>query len=257
MTKNEEKEESAVERDAYPELDVLDAIYRRRSVRKYKSIPIDIDLAARLVDAAIRAPSAGNLQSWKFVYVSDRETRHKISEACFDQHWMNTAPAHIVVCSDPSKLAKFYGVRGELKYSIQECAAAIENLILAAEKYGLGTCWVGAFDENKLKSVLGIPDGVNVEAVITVGYPDEKPSEPHKYKLHEKFYIESWGAGLRDALSAMREYAWSFENKIKKKRAELKEDNSVKRAFLQDKIAEGLEKGKGFLGRVKQKIKKE
>ncbi len=105
-------------------MDVYEAVLRRRSIRKYMDQPVEWEKLGKVIDAGRLAPSAGNLQAWKFVVVTEKELRKQVSEACLKQYWMQTAPAHIVVCAEITKLSRFYGIRGERLYSIQSCAAA-------------------------------------------------------------------------------------------------------------------------------------
>ena len=89
---------------------------------------------------------------WKFILIRDKDTINKLAEAALQQLWIASAPFIIVVSSETEKLNQFYGVRGERLYSIQNCAAAIQNMLLAAHALGLASCWVGAFDENIIKT---------------------------------------------------------------------------------------------------------
>ncbi len=127
-----------------------ECIKTRRSVRKYKDKQVDWDLITNILDAGKFAPSAGNIQNWKFIVVRKEDVIKKLAKASFDQDWMEDAPVHIVVVGEPEKASRFYGARGERLYTIQSCAAAVENMLLVANELGLGSCWVGAFDESKV-----------------------------------------------------------------------------------------------------------
>lgn len=174
-------------------MDVFELIKKRRSIRSYKRIAVEKDKIAKILEAGHYAPSAGNLQSWKFIVVKDKTTRDKVVEAALNQTWMSTAPVLIVVCANLEKIAKYYSTRGERLYAVQECAAAIQNMLLAAEELGLATCWVGAFDEVSLKRTLDIPDSARPQAIITLGYAGEKVPVPSKYKLRDVVYFEKYG----------------------------------------------------------------
>lgn len=173
-------------------LNMIDAIYTRRSIRKYQDLPIEWDKLGVIAECANQAPCSGNLQSSRFIIVIDGGTKKKIAEACLQQTWMEKAPVHFVVCADIKKLGQFYGTRGERLYSVQDAAAAAQNALLAAHAFGLGTCWVSAFDEDMMKRILGIPDWARPQAIITMGYPNEHPPIPAKYKVEITTFLNSF-----------------------------------------------------------------
>jgi nitroreductase len=175
-------------------MDALDCILTRRSIRKYKDKPLPWELVVKVFDAGRLAPSSGNLQNWRFIIVREESIRKKIAEASLEQIWMETAPVHIVIIAMPEKAQRFYGVRGERLYTIQNCAAAAENMLLAAHALGLGACWVSAFDEDLMRSVLGLPEHAIPQAIITLGYADEQPEPPQKDRMFSKFFLDKWNA---------------------------------------------------------------
>ncbi|MGM5487983.1 MAG: nitroreductase family protein [Nanobdellota archaeon] len=180
-------------------METLDCIATRRSVRKYKTEDICMDDIGKILYAGHQAPSAGNLQNWKFVLVKNQETRLAIAEACYKQLWMADAPVHIVVCSRTEEVEQYYGVRGERLYSIQNCAAAIENMLIAATDLGFGSCWVGAFEEDGLRGAVGIPDNVRPQAVITIGFAAEIPKNPPwTCDIDSIVFLESYGNRLKN-----------------------------------------------------------
>jgi nitroreductase len=179
-------------------MDAIECLLTRRSVRKYLDIPVDWDKIGQILEAGRAAPCAGNLQNWKFIVVLDMEKRKKIAEASFHQFWMIKAPCHIVILAEPEASKRNYGMRGERLYAIQNCAAVAENMLLAAHAQGLGGCWVGAFDEEAVRAVLGIIAEARPQIIITIGYPDEKPIAPPKLKLENVVYLERWWARIKD-----------------------------------------------------------
>ena len=170
---------------------ILNVIKSRRSIRKYKAQDIPYEKVLEILEAGIWAPSSGNLQNWYFIVVKDPKKRKQLAEASMGQWFVYEAPVVIVVCSDTKKVEYFYGDRGKF-YAIQNVAAAIQNILLEAWSEGIGTCWVGAFDEKKVKEILEIPEDIEVHAIITMGYPDEKPSS-NRQPLREKVFFEKWG----------------------------------------------------------------
>ena len=163
----------------------------RRSVRDYKDKKINIADLNQILDAARYAPSAGNLQNWRFIIVENEEKRKKLAEACLDQEFVAKVPVVIVVCDDSEDVVRHYGRRGKL-YSIQNCSIVIQNIMLKANDLGIGSCWVGAFDEDKIKALLKVPDSIRVEAIITLGYSNDKAEMPRRYDLKDLVYFEEW-----------------------------------------------------------------
>jgi len=150
-------------------MEVLEAIKIRRSVRKYKSDPIPEDVLQRLKDSLRFAPSACNFQPWKFVMVTDAELRKSLAAAACDQRFIADAPLIVAGCGFPEKSYHKMGGSGN---SIDiDLSIALDHLTLAAAAEGLGTCWIGAFDEGAVKKVLGVPKKVKVVALTPVGYP--------------------------------------------------------------------------------------
>ena len=173
-------------------MDVYECIKSRRSIRKFKDKPIEWEKIIRILDSGRLAPSSGNLQNWKFVLIKDEANRKKLADAALKQRWMETAPAHIVVCSQPEKAFRFYGTRGERLYSTQNCAAVAENMLLTAHSLGLGACWVGAFDDEMIRRAVGLPEEAHAHAIIVIGYPDESPPMPPKARIEHVTYLETW-----------------------------------------------------------------
>lgn len=208
-------------------MDVFDAIKKRRSIRRYLPVPVEWEKVGMILDAGRLAPSAGNLQDWKFIVVLDPETKKKITESCLQQHWMNEAPVYIVVCSDTKKVGRFYGDRGEKLYSVQNCAGAMENMFIAATALELGMAWVGAFEERMIRRALTIPENISVQAVLTLGYPDEIPREPAKYTLENVVFLEKWGNRVKDIVDLTGEYS-EYIRKALLKTKKLVEDIKAK-----------------------------
>ncbi len=196
-------------------MDTLECIATRRSIRRFLDIPVEFEKVGNVLDAGRYAPSAGNLQDWKFILVTDENSRNEIGKACVEQFWIATAPIHIIVCTDPDKTKRFYGASGT-RYSIQNGAAAVQNMLLAAHDQGLGGCWVGAFEEVAIKRLLGIPENIIVHAVIPLGYPDEKVPVPLRTSLEHCTFIESWGNRIKDIAAYMEWYGEHVQKAIKK-----------------------------------------
>ena len=144
---------------------------QRRSVRRFKGDVVPREKLNRLLECAVMAPSAGNVQPWRFLVLSERTTREKLVRAALNQRWMLEAPVMIVVLADLARAASAYGDRGRELYAVQDTAAAVQNLLLAAVDMGLGACWVGAFSEAEASRSLGLPDYLRPVALVPVGVP--------------------------------------------------------------------------------------
>jgi len=179
-------------------MDTYECIKTRRSIRRYQDKPVPWDDISTILDAGRLAPSSGNLQNWKFIVVQDKDKKAKIAEAALKQHWIVKASTIIVICAEPEKAKRYYGDRGEKLYTIQNCAAAVQNMLLEATNLGLGSCWVGAFDEEKVKRIIGTEKQVKILALVTIGYAADIPDEPAKFPLEVVTYIESWRRKIKD-----------------------------------------------------------
>jgi len=174
-------------------MDVFECIKTRRSIRKYLPDPVKEEDLVKILDAARWAPSAGNLQPWEFIIVRDPEKKKAIARAALNQDFIAEAPIVIVVCANIPRTSSVYGTRGATLYCIQDTAAAIQNMLLAAHALGYGTCWVGAFRENEVKKILHIPEEVRPVAIIPLGRPGERPYPRRRYSLTEIVYEEEYG----------------------------------------------------------------
>ena len=143
----------------------------------------------RILEAARLAPSAANKQEWRFVVVRDKEKRQKLSEAAKNQRFVAEAPIVIVCCAETD----YHEMTcGQLCYPI-DVAIAIDHMTLIAVEEGLGTCWIGAFFEDKVKSMLNIPDDIRVVELLTLGYPkDDSIKEKSRLALERIVKWETW-----------------------------------------------------------------
>jgi nitroreductase len=145
-------------------VDVYEAIEKRKSVRAYESKPVAKEVLVKLLEAARIAPSAGNVQPWHFIVVTDSEKRKVLSKGAFAK-FLNEAPAVIVACGDTKVSSEWYAV---------DTSLALENIALAAVGEGLGTCFVGSFKEENVKAALKIPQNFSVIAMLAVGYSADR-----------------------------------------------------------------------------------
>jgi len=158
-------------------VDFYEVIRTRRSIRSYKSDPIPDEVLMRVLEAARIAPSGSNRQPWKFIIVKSEELKKKVAAACHNQMFIAEAPVVIVACGYNIHYNRG-GYMGDLSMLV-DVSIAFTHLILAARAEGLGTCWIGSFDNEEVKKILGIPRDVNVVAITPLGYPrDEGFGEP-------------------------------------------------------------------------------
>lgn len=163
--------------------ETLETIWKRRSVRKYTPDPIPEDDLKLILEAARRAPTGANRQNWRMIVVTDAEVRAKTAEACSNQIWMADAPVILCLVTLPGEGS----VNG---------AIVLDHAILAAASLGYGTCWVGAYDEAKVKDVLEIPEDHGIVCLTPVGVPAEQPDERSRKSPDELFMRERFGAPL-------------------------------------------------------------
>jgi len=164
-------------------MSVLEVIQDRRSVRIYKKDPIPEESLLRVLEAARLAPSGKNLQPWKFVVVQDSSLKKKLAKASNQQDFIADAPLIIVACGFPDECYRSLG--RYMKSWPVDVTIALEHLILQAQEEGLGTCWIGSFEEEEIKSLLGVPEQVRVLALTPLGYPDEVPEFRGRKSIEE------------------------------------------------------------------------
>jgi nitroreductase len=184
-------------------MDIFEAIRRRRSIRRFRDKPVEDAMLRQILEAVRQAPSWANLQCWRFIVVKEASIKEKIGELSYVESFFATrgyktnparkglaeAPIVIVACADPSQS----GVLWDQHYYMTDLGLAAQNLMLAARGLGLGTVFVGVFDEGKLRTLLKIPSTIRIVGLIPLGYPrDEKKEGPPRRPLHEIVFYEQW-----------------------------------------------------------------
>lgn len=150
-------------------MDFYEVIKTRRSVRSYKPDPVPEEIVRRVLDAARIAPSGSNRQPWKFILVTNPEMKRKLVPLCEGQSFIAEAPILIIACGRNIRFNRG-SYMGDYSMLV-DVAIAVDHLTLAARAEGLGTCWIGSFDNRGIKKLLGIPEGVEVVALTPLGYP--------------------------------------------------------------------------------------
>jgi nitroreductase len=170
-------------------MDVYEAIRTRKSVRAYTEEDVPEEVMSRLLEAVRLAPSASNRQEWRFVLVRDATTRVKLAEAANRQRFVAQAAVVLACCAETDNHVM---PCGQLSYPI-DLAIAVDHITLCAAAEGLGTCWIGAFDEDKVRAILGIPPHIRVVALLPLGYPaDPRPAEKRRLPLEAIVKREQW-----------------------------------------------------------------
>ncbi|SKA77811.1 Nitroreductase [Caloramator quimbayensis] len=166
----------------------MDAIFNRKSIRKYKDIKVSDEIVNYLLKAAMQAPSAGNEQPWEFIVLRDKDVMKKITQVHPYSKMLLEADVAIVVCGDESK--EVY--KG---FWVQDCSAATENILIAAEDKGLGAVWLGVYPHmdraEAIKEILNLPESVIPLSIIPVGYPDEQKKAADRFNK-ERIHYDRW-----------------------------------------------------------------
>ncbi len=176
---------------------------RRISVRSFDPKPVKDKELLAIVEAARLAPSACNSQTWRFIAITDRKVIQKICveamRPVIPNKWLKQVPLLIVGCSKLDIISNRIGTKiTGIEYYQIDLGIAMEHMVLKATELGLGTCWIGWFDENKIKDILDIPKKIKVPAMLAVGYPRNKSAKKRNRKPIEKIvFSEKWGQSLK------------------------------------------------------------
>ena len=179
----------------------MNVIRSRRSVRKYLDTPVEREKITQCLEAARLAPSACNAQPWKFIVVDDPVLKAELAGQAFSGLYTVTrfaakAPVLIAIVSDPDWLPKAGGAVRKTDFHLTDIGIAGEHFVLRATDLGLGTCWLGWFDEKKAARTLGVPAGKRVEIMLSLGYPlsNEAGEVTRRKSLEEMSSFNGWRA---------------------------------------------------------------
>jgi len=168
-------------------MELMQAIRARRSIRNYLDSPVEEEKLLAVLEAGRLAPSARNMQDWRFIVVSDPATRQRLAEAARDQQFVAQAPLVIAACGTSDLVMTC----GQPAYAI-DVAIALDHMTLAAASLGLGSCWIGAFYEDRVKQILAVPPEVRVVALLPLGYPADMPAPRPRKSLENIAAREHW-----------------------------------------------------------------
>lgn len=173
-------------------MELRKAISARYSCRSYEDRPIDNSLLKDIIDTARQAPSASNRQEWRFVAVTDKDAIARITEKAGSQQWWAGAPVILACCAETDNHLM---TCGQPCYPI-DLAIIIDHITLLATDAGLGTCWVGAFNEDAVKEICGIPSEIRVVELLVMGYPADSAREKKRLELEDVLFLNQWKAPL-------------------------------------------------------------
>lgn len=166
-------------------MDFFELIRRRRSIRVYSQALVEPEKVQAVLEAARQAPSAGNLQAYEIYLVRDRDVRLALARAALEQWFISEAPLALVFCTHGQRAASRYGRRGVQLYALQDATIACTYAMLAATALGLGTVWVGAFDEEAVRRAMGAPEAHRPVAILPLGYAAEEPAATWRRPLDD------------------------------------------------------------------------
>jgi nitroreductase len=164
-------------------MNLYDIIKTRRSIRNYKGDDIPEEKLMKILEAARLAPSGKNGQPWRFVIVKEKKLREALVDACRGQKYLAQAPLVIAACGSDAEAYQKQG--GYMTSMVLDIGIAMEHLVLAATEEGLGTCWIGAFNENDVRKILNVPSNLRVVALTPLGFPDEAPGPKPRKELKD------------------------------------------------------------------------
>ena len=168
-------------------MNIMEAIRKRYSCRKYLNKQIEDEKLSQIFEAARLAPSAKNMQDWRFVVVTDKQTKHEVALAANEQMFIENAGAIIIACSNTD-----YVMRCGQQIGPIDVAIALEHICLQATEIGLATCWIGSFFPEKVRAVLGIPANIVVIELMALGYPADKQTQNKREPLENILCYEKW-----------------------------------------------------------------
>ncbi|CAK0744430.1 putative NADH dehydrogenase/NAD(P)H nitroreductase AF_0226 [Gammaproteobacteria bacterium] len=167
-------------------LDFFATVRHRHSVRSYHAdLPVEPEKLHAILEAACAAPSAGDLQAYRIVVVNRQSERNALRRIANDQAFISEAPISLVFCAEPRRSAERFGERGAHLYALQDATIAAAYAQLAIVAAGLGSTWVGYFDEAELVRLLELDEGVVPVALLSIGYPAELPDPTGRRPMGE------------------------------------------------------------------------
>ncbi len=176
------------------------AMKERRSIRDFKKKDVSWNKINEILESCIYAPCAGGIQNWRLIVLKNKG---QLNDICFNQEAVIKSNFLVVVCSDDADLKRHYKDHWDI-FAIQNTSSGIQNMLLKATSMKIGSCWIGIYEEEKLKNLLKIPDDVDVHAILAFGYSDEKPEVPLRATLANVINYEEWSNKKKDSLPMIK-----------------------------------------------------
>ncbi len=178
-------------------MEFFDVIRNRQSIRAFKDKDIEHEKINIILESANLAPSAGDLQAYEVVMIKEPQRRYALAKAALDQNFIAQAPLNLIFFINPKRSVWRYGQRGAKLYSLQDATIAATYAQLSATALGLGSVWVGAFDAKSIIELTGAKEDLVPVAIISIGYPDEKPVITTRRKIedlvHDEYLLKPYG----------------------------------------------------------------
>lgn len=168
--------------------DFVNLISSRHSVRAFKDILIPQNKLNIIINASIKGPSSGNLQSYQIFIVSEKIKKEKLVEAAHGQGYISEAPLVMIFCGDPKRCGSEYGLRGEELFCIQDATIACAYSQITAHSLGLSSVWIGSFDEEKVSKVLNLKNDLRPIAILPIGFSNETPEITNRRSIDEMIH---------------------------------------------------------------------
>ncbi len=174
-------------------MNIAELIKYRKSVRRWADKPVEVEIVEKIIDAARFAPSAKNLQDWRVIAVRDSKLKVKMTDVARGQSFVGKAPVVLVVCGDTAS----GDMSCEMPRAVVDASILIDHITLIAAAEGLGTCWIGSFDQDSCRELLRLPEGWNVVELLPLGYPaDPSPVEKSRKGVSEILDWDHWGENV-------------------------------------------------------------
>ncbi len=190
-------------------MEFKEILNRRYSCKSYNDKEVKNNDVIQILENAILAPNAGNLQAWRFIIIRNEEKKQEVSIACLQQKWMNQASIFIAIAEDLEYVKLHYGKRSDL-YCAQDSSLAASNIMSTAASLDLDSCFISAFDEGMLRNALSLPENLKPYCVITIGYGNKKSEEKKRRSLYDFVSFNTYGNKIQSKNS------FSLKNKTKK-----------------------------------------
>jgi len=226
-------------------MNIFESVISWRPAKKFEKRHVDDKLIGVMLHMASHAVSAGNIQEWQFIVVRDEEIKKKLAVAALDQTQITNAPVNIIVCADLEKASLRYSTRGEIFYSVQDTAAAVQIILLTSNALGLGSDWIKAFDEDRVRSILDLPHNLRPVAIVPIGYSSEEVTErkllPFEHLTWENKYGKKYNLSYIIQPGIKRETSWKpignyIEGLFEKKKKQISKSEKITLSQLLKKL---------------------